>query len=109
MEKRKEAQVNWEELGRDIKRLTALIDPLEMLLMQEKNPDLSARIERFIDQIQRVADQMDRAVTALEADQETRQKVKHIETHILAQAQDISAMKNDMSKVLTALGQPLGT
>lgn len=57
---------NWNELLLELKKLTALIAPLEAILAQEGKPGVTDRIDRFIQAALRIADQMDRAVTAME-------------------------------------------
>lgn len=98
---------DWPELLAELRKLTDLIAPLQAILAQEETQGLSDRIDRFLMEITRVGDQMARAVTAMEAEQETRDLTKRIVRASEAQGQDIAILKAGISRILTMLGEPL--
>ena len=58
--------MEWPQLLAELRKLTALIAPLQALLAQEEAPGLSERLERFLAEITRVGDQVERAAEAME-------------------------------------------
>lgn len=99
--------MSWPELLNELRKLMALIAPLQALLAQEEAPKISARINLFLLEIIRISDQMDRAVRALEDEQETRDLVRQLAKASDRQQAEISLMKNGITQILALLGEPL--
>lgn len=99
--------LDWSELLTELRKLTALIAPLQALLAQEEAPGLSERIDRFVAEIGRVGDQVERAAAAMEAEKQTRDLTRRMAQELMGQRCDITTMQRDLSRILRMLGEPL--
>ncbi|ATQ56526.1 hypothetical protein [Paracoccus yeei] len=97
----------WPELLIELRKLTALIAPLRALLAQEETPGLSERIDRFVAEITRVGDQVERAALAMEAEKQTRDLTRWIAQELMGQRRDITTIQHDLSRILLLLDEPL--
>ena len=95
------------ELLSQLRKLTELIDPLKAILAAEATPGMGERIEHFLTEVTRIADQMDLAAHAMKATQESRAAIARIETGIAVQAQVLGDMASNIGVILNLLGAPL--
>lgn len=91
------APANWRELLAELRKLTALIGPLQAILAQEANPGVQDRIDIFIAEI------LEWAVANLEADQHTRLAVHQLARLFKQQEQEMAAMSQKLDQVLLLL------
>jgi len=98
---------NWPDLLVELRVLTALIEPLQKIMAQEEAPALSERVDQFVVEISLIREQMERAVTALEADTETRKRVQALTVVMANQQKQMARMEAGISKVLCLMGEPV--
>lgn len=96
------------DLLKQMKKLAELVDPLKAILAAERKPDLTERIERFLLEVTRISDQMERAVTAMEADRENRATLQHLERRIEVQGENLEVVLDKLREILDLFGAPLG-
>ena len=97
----------WPALLAELRKLTALIGPLQALLAQEEAPGLSERIDLFLAEITRVGDQVERAATAMEAEGQSRDLMQQITKNLAVQKHQIDKLQGRMAQILGVLGAPL--
>ena len=97
----------WPALLAELRKLTALIGPLQALLAQEEAPGLSDRIDLFLAEITRVGDQVERAATAMEAEGQSRDLMQQITKDLAVQKHQIDRLQDGMAQILGLLGAPL--
>lgn len=92
-----------------MKKLAELVDPLKAIIAAEEKPDLSKRIERFLEEVTRISDQIERAVTIMEADREDRATLQRLEEKIEAQGQALKIALTHLLEIRSLFGAPLDT
>lgn len=97
---------DWPELLVELRKLTALIEPLQKIMAQEEAPALSERVDQFVTEISLIRGQMERAVAALEADTETRERVLALTLEMANQKQQMARMEAGIARVLRLMGEP---
>lgn len=96
----------WPELLEQLRKLTELVDPLRAMLAAETTPDLTQRIEGFLSEVHRIADQMERAVSAMEADPGSRAAIERIEKRLEMQEREMTQMATHLDTILGLFGSP---
>ena len=87
--------------------LSQLPAELQALLAQEEAPGLSERLERFLAEITRVGDQVERAAEAMETEQQGRALMQQMAGILAAQQRQIGEIQRGMAQILALLGEPL--
>ncbi len=94
------------ELLQQMRKLTELVDPLKAIIAAEKKPDLTERIERFLSEVTRIGDKVERAAKAMEEDQESRAALKRMEGQIEDQGRELKEIGSQMRDILRLFGAP---
>ena len=97
------------ELLSQMKKLAELVDPLKAIIAAETAPDLSGRIERFLAEVSRISDQIERAVTIMEVDREDRATLQRLEERIEAQGKALKVALTQLREIRSLFGAPLDT
>lgn len=101
------APENWQELLTELRKLTALIAPLQAILAQEEAPKLSDRVDQFLADVSRLTHQMERAVSVMEAEGDARAQIATLTDRLDKQSREISLVRKGVGHILTMLGEPL--
>lgn len=103
-----ELPMEWPALLVELRKLNGLIAPLQALLAQEAAPGLSDRIDRFLAEITRVGDQVERAAEAMAAERQNQDVLRQMVQEMHNQRMQLTTLQGGMTQILDLLGQPLG-
>jgi len=101
------SSTEWPELLAELRKLTALIGPLQAILAQEAAPGVSDVIEQILREFSRIGEQMARAVDVMEGDRELRDQMRAMMIRAEQQEQALITANHGIKQILTLLGEPM--
>jgi hypothetical protein len=96
----------WQNLLAELRKLTALIGPLEAIVAQEAQPGISDRLTELMTELSRIGDAIHMAAQAMEKSAQSTDLLQKLMQHNQAQARYLREMRSEIGDILWILGAP---
>lgn len=96
----------WQELLAELRKLTALIPPLQAIVDQDAQPGISDRLTDLMTELSRIGDAIRMSAEAMAKQAESADIVQDLLKSNLNQTKLMSGMQKDIRWILEMLGTP---
>ncbi len=96
----------WQDLLAELRKLTALIPPLQAIIAQEAQPRISDRLTELMTELSRIGDAIHMSAEAMEKRAESADILQDLLQSSVNQTKLMSRMQKDILWILEMLGAP---
>lgn len=96
----------WQELLAELRKLTALIPPLQAIIAQEAQPGISDRLTELMTELSRIGDAIRMSAEAMEKHARSTDILQELVQGNQDQIKFMSGMNRDIHLILEMLGAP---